>query len=80
MGLFPEAVSPPSTCVHCHKQIVLEAGTDRYRSTEHGMAVDRMKCEEASDGHHQPAETRRMRRIVTQAPPRAPEIWTGEPT
>jgi hypothetical protein len=72
--------STPQICAHCRKVIVKHPGTDRYRSTEPGMAVDRMKCESAPDGHyHAPADQTEMRRILPRVPPAHPQFRTGYP-
>lgn len=78
-----ETAGLPSPCVHCRKRIVLHPGTDRYRSTEHGIAVDRMRCAEASDGHHHPGEPALftpapMRHVTPHVSPE-PQFRTGDP-
>lgn len=66
MDLSSEPIGPPCECVHCDKRIVQQPGTDRWRSTEHGLAIDRMKCEAAPDRHHKPREA------TTEAPQHLP--------
>lgn len=80
MDLSPEPIGPPSECAQCGKRIVQQSGTDRWRSTELGLAVDRMKCEVAPDRHHKP-------RDAAAEPPQhlpfnrvtLPWIGTGQP-
>lgn len=69
----------PKTCRHCGKVIVLQPGTNRHRSTEHDVAVDRMKCENAPDRRHQPAQPK-MRPVLVQAPPQERQFRTGDAT
>jgi len=67
----------PSICRHCNKDLVLQPGTGRYRSTELDIAVDRMACTVAPDRHHQPTEPE-MRRITVRAPEVEPDLRTGQ--
>lgn len=68
----------PQTCRHCSKGIVKDPGVDRYRSTDLNIAVDRMKCDVASDHHHQPVWQDAMQRVVVHVPPTESEVRAGD--